>query len=447
MARGKYLTTADTAKFSVLVAFAAIFIDASIGHGLTWENDPYWTYWITKTFLIATIFGLGTTWFGVGEGRGALITVVHTLVLTIYYWTFSPIGLPAVPTWLDLEHTWITGAPIHFAVIYVGYLLALWAWRRRQALSQATSIVSTPTDSASLGRQSLIFAIGIVIVAGALASLAVGEFPGLTWFVVRLLITVTFLLVWWGLFGMDVISGAVGAVVLALVWATYAQYLGPSGLPDRPFRILEAGPPPATAHWLTYRDLWLISLPIYLGVMLVAMAMAMAVGRTNRGARNPLLIAALAPTVLVAIALVLSSDDDGVAAAFSANGPVDVEGIGSGQGEIRVAAKDTGNRVSPLPPHDELVIDATFDAGGHTYDVAVRQAMIEDPLGRETTWWGVAFEVDYREEDGDATRADLIGYGFGDLTLDGTLVARGLPVEILASREGDYGLTLEIGSE
>jgi hypothetical protein len=79
--------------------------DAAVEHGLTWENDPYWTYWITKTFLIATVFGLGTAWFGISEGRGAVITVVHTVILTVYYWSLSPIGLPSSPDWLDVEHT------------------------------------------------------------------------------------------------------------------------------------------------------------------------------------------------------------------------------------------------------------------------------------------------------------------------------------------------------
>lgn len=77
---------------------------------LLWENDPYWTYWITKTFLIATVFGLGTAWLGMGIGRGAAITAVHTVVLTAYYWSLSPIGLPSHPEWLDLEHTWVTRA-------------------------------------------------------------------------------------------------------------------------------------------------------------------------------------------------------------------------------------------------------------------------------------------------------------------------------------------------
>src|SRR3712207_4387712 len=84
--RDRALTTRGVAKFTALVALLAILSDAAVGHGLLWENDPYWTYWITKTFLIATVFGLGTAWLGSGAGRGAVITLVHTLVLTIYYW-------------------------------------------------------------------------------------------------------------------------------------------------------------------------------------------------------------------------------------------------------------------------------------------------------------------------------------------------------------------------
>ena len=65
------LTGSQVAKFAALAALLAILADAAIGHGLTWGNDPYWTYWVTKTFLIATVIGLGTAWFGIGVGRGA----------------------------------------------------------------------------------------------------------------------------------------------------------------------------------------------------------------------------------------------------------------------------------------------------------------------------------------------------------------------------------------
>ncbi|MDP9389623.1 MAG: hypothetical protein M3Q48_17335 [Actinomycetota bacterium] len=48
-------TLRDLAKFTGAVALLAILSDAAVGHALLWENDPYWTYWITKTFLIATV--------------------------------------------------------------------------------------------------------------------------------------------------------------------------------------------------------------------------------------------------------------------------------------------------------------------------------------------------------------------------------------------------------
>ena len=73
--------------------------------------------------------------------------------------------------------------------------------------------------------------------------------------------------------------------------------------------------------------------------------------------------------------------------------------------------------------------------------------MVEDPTGRETTWWGTAFDVDYRRADGSNLRADVVAFGLGDLAGGGSPVAKGLPVEIVGSREGGYGLSLEIGSD
>jgi hypothetical protein len=101
----EWLASRDVAKFTGLVALLAIIFDASIGHGLTWENDPYWTYRITKTFLIATIFGLGTACFGIGEVRGAVITVVHSLILTVCYWSWLLSGCP------PLLIGWISSTP------------------------------------------------------------------------------------------------------------------------------------------------------------------------------------------------------------------------------------------------------------------------------------------------------------------------------------------------
>jgi hypothetical protein len=94
-----------------------------------------------------------------------------------------------------------------------------------------------------------------------------------TWFVVRLLITVPFLLLWWTLAGRDWPAAVGGAITLALVWGAYGHFLSPSGLPDFPLRITSDEPPPADVEWLDYRELWLVSVPIYLlasGIVLAA---------------------------------------------------------------------------------------------------------------------------------------------------------------------------------
>src|SRR5215216_3865242 len=125
-----YLSARDTVQFGLLVVFAAIFVDASIAHGLFWENDPYWTYWVTKTFLITSVFTFGTAFLGIGIRQGLILTAVHTAILEIYYQWLAPVGLPQEPEWLDFEHLWTTGVPAHYLAILGGYFMALWMWRR-----------------------------------------------------------------------------------------------------------------------------------------------------------------------------------------------------------------------------------------------------------------------------------------------------------------------------
>jgi len=266
--RVRLLTTREVVAFGGLTALLAILADAAIGHGLTWENDPYWTYWITKTFLIGTVFTLGTALFGVGVGVGAAITVVHTLILTIYYWTFSPIGLPSSPEWLDLEHTWLTGLPIHFGVIYLGYLGALFVWRRRATLDPAA------LEPATTALTALVVAVLAVVVAGIVVTILLGDYPGFTWFLVRILITFPLVLAWWSVAGRDPGSAVVGGIAIALAWAAYGQFLGPVGLPQAPLRILDPVPPPAAVHWLDYTSLWAVSVPVYVIVLVGAMLAA-----------------------------------------------------------------------------------------------------------------------------------------------------------------------------
>jgi hypothetical protein len=446
------LTARGVAKFTALVALLAILADAAVGHALLWENDPYWTYWITKTFLIATVFGLGTAWLGTGVGRGAVIALAHTVILTVYYWTLSPIGLPAHPDWLDLEHTWITGVPVHFAVIYLGYLVALWLWRRR------------PLEEGAAGRDALaalVAGVVIVVVAGALASLAVWDFPGVTWFIVRLLITVPFLMLWWAAAGRDWPAAVGGAITLAFIWGAYGHFLSPSGLPDFPLRITSEAPPPADVEWLSYRDLWLISFPIYL---LVAGAVLAATVRVLT--RVPLRAApAAAALILVAAPLVIAipfADSGGDNASVEARGEAQVERGGwysddfaAAAAEVTLTATDQGGRVTPLPPHDVLELGARIDhPDGETYEVVADKPLVADPLGRHGTWWGVGIDEWHHGESGvgterlPAVHSEVAVFAVGEVRRDGELVAAGVPVHVMtADGELPGRLELNVGDE
>ena len=428
---GRFRDTRGLASFTALVALLAILSDAAIGPALLGENDPYWTYWITKTFLIATVFGLGTAWLGTGIGRGAVIALVHTIVLTVYYWTLSPIGLPSHPDWLDLEHTWITGVPVHFAVIYLGYLVALWVWRRR------------PVDEGPPGREALaalVVGVVIVVVAGGLASLAVWDFPGVTWFVVRLLITVPFLIFWWAAAGRDWPAAVGGAITLAFVWGAYGHFLSPSGLPDFPLRITTEAPPPADVEWLSYRDLWLISFPIYL---LVAGAV---------------LVLVAAPLV-IAIPL---ADTSGNNASVEARGGAQIErgewysdDFTGTEAELTLRATDQGGRVTPLPPHDVLELDARVEhPDGETYEIVADKPLVGDPLGRHGTWWGVGIDEWHHGESGvgterlPAVHSEVAVFGVGEVRRGGELVAAGVPLHVMtADGELPGRLELNVGDE
>ena len=265
-------TLSEVVKFTALAALLAIFLDAAIAHAMLWGNDPYWTYWVTDTLLMATVFGIGTMLFGIGMGRGAIITGVHVLALTIYYWTLSPIGLPSQPEWLDLERTWITGLPVHLAVYYMGYLGAMWLWGRRR--SRAAAPDHNGRSLAEVAVAALAVAVGVVVVTGIVQALLLQEFMGLTWFVMRIAVAVPFTIAWWMLAGTDRTAAAVGGIVFAFLLTTYSHYLGPVGLPTEPARLWAENSPPAAVHWLSYREEFLVMLPLTAIVAVIGFCLA-----------------------------------------------------------------------------------------------------------------------------------------------------------------------------
>ncbi len=447
----------DLAKFTAAVALLAILSDAAIGHALLWENDPYWTYWITKTFLIATVFGLGSAWLGLGAGRGAVITAVHTLILTVYYWSLSPVGLPSHPEWLDLQHTWVTGVPVHFGVIYLGYLVALWLWRRR-GLTRADELVpSVAVESL----RALAVGMAVVVVAGALESIALGEFPGLTWFVVRLLVAVPFPLVWWAAAGRDRASAIAGGLTLAFILLTYSHFLGPVGLPNSDLRVRAADPPPAEVHWLTYRDEFLVALPITVAIAVLAYLVASrsAVGRGPRLTPPMVLATVIGTLVLAGLGVIAALETEpvderatitSVGEAMVERGPYYRGDLIPSDGELRLVAEDRNPRVTPLPPHDKVELRASVThPDGKRFDIEANRTLVDDPLGRFGTWWGVGFDKWHHGRSGlgsslvPATRSEVAVFAVGEIRADGELIADGVPIHVMTMDDG--GVELDVG--
>lgn len=314
--------------------------------------------------------------------------------------------------------------------------------------------------STARGTSALLTAVAVTVVSGGLASLLVGDFPGITWFLVRLLLTVPFLLWWWAWAGRDRTAAVVGGIVLAFLWTTYSQFLGPVGLPDTPLRILDASPPPATVEWLDYRQLWLVSFPLYLvtmvGVLLVES------GRGSTTVRPAAAVVALARVLFLAGATSEQTlDQEGAIASLSASGNVQIETgtfysvtFGPGNGDISVEAEDMGSRVTPLPPHDLLTITASISADGADVAISVEEPMVNHPLGEHTTWWGVGLDVAHHGQSGIGTdqlapiTSELAAFGLGTVTVDGEVIATGVPVHVMTAESGLPGgarLELDVG--
>lgn len=393
------LLLSDVCKFTALAALLAIFVDAVVGHAMLWGNDPYWTYWITDTLLMATVFGLGTAWLGIGLARGAIITAVHMVLLTAYYWSLSPIGLPSQPEWLDLEHTWITGLPVHFAVYYLGYVIALWLWRRRPT--------DEPEPGSSTARQAALavgVAVAVVVVAGLAQALVSGEFPGVTWFVMRIAVASAFTMAWWSIAGRDRAAAVAGGIMLGFLLVAYGHFLGPVGLPNTEFRVLAENPPPAEVHWLSYRQEFLVILPMTIllglfGYLLAAHREKVPVRWRSKG----IVAGAVSVVALAILGVVVApyTGPDAKSAVITADGsariggaPVDGGDLSDASAALRMRVEDRNAHRTPLPPHDIVDLEASVSSpDGTTYIVRATEPMVTEPRGLFTTWYGVGFDV------------------------------------------------------
>ena len=445
----------EVVKFTALAALLAIFLDAAIAHAMLWGNDPYWTYWVTDTLLMATVFGLGTMLFGIGMGRGAIITAVHVLALTIYYWTLSPIGLPAQPEWLDLERTWITGLPVHLAVYYMGYLGALWLWGRRRGRAAAPD--QSARSLAAVAAAALAVAVGIVVLIGLFQALLLQEFMGLTWFVMRIAVAVPFIVAWWALAGHGGKSAAVGGVTVAFLLTTYSHYLGPVGLPTEPARLWAENAPPAEVHWLSYSDTFLVMLPL---TTLVAVAAFILASRwfgdktEPREARGMLVAGGAAAALLVVLGALTAPGLGAEANRITVRsiGPASSDGAQTPiSATLRMTVANRNTHRTPSPPHDAIDLAATFPgARGETLEVRSTQPIVADPAGRFTTFGGIGFGEWHDGRSGigmtqlNAIKSNVVAFALADVLANGRLVATRVPVQISAVGENQPRLDLHV---
>jgi hypothetical protein len=272
------------------------------------------------------------------------------------------------------------------------------------------------------------------------------------------------LLLWWALAGRDWVAAITGAATLAFMWATYGHFLGPSGLPDAPLRILGQEPPPANVSWLDYRELWLESLPIYLVVSVAVMLAATRFLVPSRRRHVRWLPATAVAAVLVVPLLVAlpATDPGGDDAEVNVSGAAQIERgtwysdeFERGEAELELVGEDHGGRVTPLEPHDELAISGRVaHPDGNTYTVTVERPLVDDPLGRHGTWWGVGLDVWHHGESGigteklPAVRSEVAVFGVSQVRVGGDLVASGVPVHVMtAENELPGRLELNVGDE
>lgn len=262
------------------------------------------------------------------------------------------------------RHGWATPSPSTDSVppgTPLDRFSALWIWRRHQVLK------SEETDLRADAVRAVGTALAIAVVIGALQWIVQGRFPGVTWFIVRTLVIVPMLMVWWAVVGRSRTAATVGGLVIGVVLTAYSHYLGPAGLPNGDLRIIAQDPPPTTVTWLSYRAELLVIFPITVVVAIAALQVAV---HWRRQRWEPLSLGAVDLTAMAAAAAVIAAT--GLFAAANTGtaderatvtsegrptvetGPIYSGDLTEADGELRITAESRNTSRTPLPPRDRV---------------------------------------------------------------------------------------------
>jgi hypothetical protein len=243
-----------------------------------------------------------------------------------------------------------------------------------------------------------------------------------------------------------------GGVILGFLLITYSHFLAPIGLPNPSLRLLAENPPPAPVHWLSYRQEFLVLLPV---TQLVAVAGYLTALRWiagpvqypslwRRGDRAWAVAAALVLIAAGALTAVYTSPEASRATVVSKGpGPT-----------LSMTVEDRNTHRTPLPPHDRVNIKASIpgaDSGGGVYVVEAETPMVSDSQGRFTTWSGVGFNVWHHGRSGIGTaklppiKSEVAVFALGNISVDGRTIAAGVPVHAMTSSREGARLELTIG--
>lgn len=436
---------AAAVPFGLLVAASAILIDAAVAHGWFWQNDPYWTYWVSKTVLVAVVFSLGAALLGRGLAAGAVTTLAHTAILETYYEWVAPITLPQEHHWVPFHDLWVVGFAAHAVTVFAGFAIAraLVSWRRPAGSPQP------PTGRTVLA--CLLGAASAVAVDVTLSHVVMlGEPPGWTYAIQHFDLAVLFLLVWSWQHGPGRPSLPAGAFLLALVWTTYSMYLSALHLP---------GPRPS---YMTSVELWAAAFPGGLaaaaaGIAVLAVVRDRAVPRLTRASWRAVPLLLVAAALAGAAPFLLGPKDVAASASGSARmvvgpDPVDLGSTRPAQGTFTFTGQERSDRWSALQGLDEVHLRARWTSAGRTYEVRSDLAMPHAPDGRTATWMGVALAQEMHGGTGVGTAGlpkmmpELAVWGWGNVTIDGVQEARMVAVHAMVMRHGPVeGVLLEVG--